>query len=231
MRDSFSCHRNFSWGRILAHSLTTLLIRFHCCDHVRQHEMFLGSSLSIYSLRFAFLVFTHSGNLQHQNVTISQQIVLNKHFSHSFADFRPFRRWSLANNSIAVALHSTEALMAGFLKSSDLGPHPHSYGGPHHPHHSHGPPLPPGMPMTSLAPFGLAHGLDAVGFPHQGMWGKYWFQILVTHIYYFYCYYYEVGIPISYLYATESVIINPYDMSRWLRKMKTKKKRFPCLFN
>ncbi|CRK89523.1 CLUMA_CG003292, isoform A [Clunio marinus] len=57
--------------------------------------------------------------------------------------------------------------MAGFLKSTDLGPHPHSYGGPHHPHHSHGPPLPPGMPMTSLAPFGLPHGLDAVGFPHQ----------------------------------------------------------------
>lgn len=69
--------------------------------------------------------------------------------------------------------------MAGFLKSSDLGPHPHSYGGPHHPHHSHGPPLPPGMPMSSLAPFGLPHGLDAVGFPHQGMWGKYCFQVLV----------------------------------------------------
>lgn len=69
--------------------------------------------------------------------------------------------------------------MAGIFKSSDLGPHPHSYGGPHHPHHSHGP-LPPGMPMTSLAPFGLPHGLDAVGFPHQGMWGKYGFQVLVT---------------------------------------------------
>lgn len=71
-----------------------------------------------------------------------------------------------------VALHSTEALMAGFLKSGDLGPHPsHGYGAPH-PHHSHHGPLPPGMPMTSLAPFGLPHGLDAVGFP-QGMWGKY----------------------------------------------------------
>ena len=72
-----------------------------------------------------------------------------------------------------MALHSTEALMAGYLKSSDLGPHAHSYGAPH-PHHSahaHGP-LPPGMPMTSL-PFGLPHGLDtSIGFP-QGMWGKY----------------------------------------------------------
>ncbi|XP_061506217.1 homeotic protein ocelliless isoform X1 [Anopheles gambiae] len=61
--------------------------------------------------------------------------------------------------------------MAGFLKSSDLGPHPHGYGSAHHPHHAHPHgPLPPGMPMTSLAPFGLPHGLDAVGFP-QGMWG------------------------------------------------------------
>ncbi|XP_055684358.1 homeotic protein ocelliless isoform X1 [Lutzomyia longipalpis] len=60
--------------------------------------------------------------------------------------------------------------MAGFLKSSDLGPHPHSYGAPH-PHHGHPHgPLPPGMPMASLAPFGLPHGLEAVGFP-QGMWG------------------------------------------------------------
>ncbi|XP_031628288.1 homeotic protein ocelliless isoform X2 [Contarinia nasturtii] len=59
--------------------------------------------------------------------------------------------------------------MAGYLKSSDLGPHAHSYGAPH-PHHSahaHGP-LPPGMPMTSL-PFGLPHGLDtSIGFP-QGV--------------------------------------------------------------
>lgn len=71
-----------------------------------------------------------------------------------------------------MALHSTEALMAGFLKSSDLGPHPHTYGTPH-PHHGHPHgPLPPGMPMASLAPFGLPHGLEAVGFP-QGMWGKY----------------------------------------------------------
>lgn len=62
--------------------------------------------------------------------------------------------------------------MAGFLKSTDLGPHgPHGYGSSHHPHHAHPHgPLPPGMPMTSLAPFGLPHGLDAVGFP-QGMWG------------------------------------------------------------
>ncbi|XP_055616111.1 homeotic protein ocelliless isoform X2 [Toxorhynchites rutilus septentrionalis] len=60
--------------------------------------------------------------------------------------------------------------MAGFLKSTDLGPHgPHGYGGSHHPHHGHPHgPLPPGMPMTSLAPFGLPHGLDAVGFP-QGV--------------------------------------------------------------
>ncbi|GAB0094376.1 homeotic protein ocelliless [Sergentomyia squamirostris] len=58
--------------------------------------------------------------------------------------------------------------MAGFLKSSDLGPHPHSYGAPH-PHHGHPHgPLPPGMPMASLAPFGLPHGLEAVGFP-QGV--------------------------------------------------------------
>jgi hypothetical protein len=84
-----------------------------------------------------------------------------------------------------VALHSTEALMAGFLKSTDLGGHPHSYGG-HHPHHSHGPPLPPGMPM-SMTPFGLPHGLDAVGFPHQGMWGKYSYSNLVSFrlLYYF----------------------------------------------
>uniref|UniRef100_A0A182MAJ1 Uncharacterized protein n=1 Tax=Anopheles culicifacies TaxID=139723 RepID=A0A182MAJ1_9DIPT len=70
-----------------------------------------------------------------------------------------------------VALHSTEALMAGFLKSSDLGPHPHGYGTAHHPHHAHPHgPLPPGMPMTSLAPFGLPHGLDAVGFPQASVW-------------------------------------------------------------
>lgn len=79
------------------------------------------------------------------------------------------------HNEAILALHSTEALMAGFLKSGDLGPHPsHGYGAPH-PHHSHHGPLPPGMPMTSLAPFGLPHGLDAVGFP-QGMWGKYSFS-------------------------------------------------------
>lgn len=69
-------------------------------------------------------------------------------------------------------------MAAGFLKSGDLGPHPHTYGGPHS-HHSvpHGP-LPPGMPMPSLGPFGLPHGLEAVGFS-QGMWGKYRFPILV----------------------------------------------------
>lgn len=67
--------------------------------------------------------------------------------------------------------------MAGYLKSSDLGPHPHSYGGGH-PHHGHAHgPLGPGMPMASLTPFGLPHGLDAVGFP-QGMWGKYWFHLV-----------------------------------------------------
>lgn len=86
------------------------------------------------------------------------------------------------NKFTVVALHSTEALMAGFLKSSDLGPHPHSYGNPHHPHHSHGPPLPPGMPM-SMTPFGLPHGLDAVGFPHQGMWGKYCVQFSILYIF------------------------------------------------
>lgn len=69
-------------------------------------------------------------------------------------------------------MHSTEAIMAGYLKSSDLGGHAHSYGPPHHGHpHAHGP-LPAGMPMASLTPFGLPHGLDAVGFP-QSMWGKY----------------------------------------------------------
>lgn len=85
----------------------------------------------------------------------------------------------IAEQSAIVALHSTEALMAGFLKSGDLGPHPsHGYGAPH-PHHSHHGPLPPGMPMTSLAPFGLPHGLDAVGFP-QGMWGKYSIFLLIV---------------------------------------------------
>lgn len=73
--------------------------------------------------------------------------------------------------------------MAGFLKSTDLGPHPHGYGTGHHPHHAHPHgPLPPGMPMTSLAPFGLPHGLDAVGFP-QGMWGKYSFLYFYSILY------------------------------------------------
>lgn len=72
--------------------------------------------------------------------------------------------------------------MAGFLKSTELGPHPHSYGATHHPHHTHPHgPLPPGMPMASLAPFGLPHGLDAVGFP-QGMWGKYSFSLLLLYL-------------------------------------------------
>ncbi len=102
--------------------------------------------------------------------------------------FHFFWNRSRGNKFIAVALHSTEALMAGFLKSTDLGAHPHSYGGPHPHHHSHGPPLPPGMPMT-MAPFGLPHGLDAVGFPHQGMWGKYCvqFSILIYFILCFHC--------------------------------------------
>lgn len=73
--------------------------------------------------------------------------------------------------TIAVALNSTEALMSGFLKS-DIPHHQLGYGGPH-PHHSHSHhgSLPPGMPMA-MTPFGLPHGLDAVGFG-QGMWGKY----------------------------------------------------------
>ncbi|KAL5277689.1 otx1 family protein [Megaselia abdita] len=59
-------------------------------------------------------------------------------------------------------------MAAGFLKSSDMSHHSHSYGGPH-PHHGvpHGP-LPPGMPGMPLGPFGLPHSLDAVGFP-QGV--------------------------------------------------------------
>lgn len=62
--------------------------------------------------------------------------------------------------------------MAGYLKSSDLGPHAHGYGAPH-PHHAHAHgALPPGMPTMTSLPFGLPHGLDSVGFP-QGMWGKY----------------------------------------------------------
>lgn len=62
--------------------------------------------------------------------------------------------------------------MAGYLKSPDLGPHPHAYGAPH-PHHAGHPhaSLGPGMPMSSLS-FGLTHGLDAVSFP-QSVWGKY----------------------------------------------------------
>lgn len=61
--------------------------------------------------------------------------------------------------------------MSGFLKS-DITHHQLGYGAPH-PHHSHPHhgPLPPGMPMA-MPPFGLPHGLDAVGFG-QGMWGKY----------------------------------------------------------
>lgn len=79
----------------------------------------------------------------------------------------------------AVALNS-EALMSGFLKSADIAAHHQlGYGAPH-PHHSHPHgPLPPGMPMTSLGPFGLPHGLDGVGFG-QGMWGKYQIFFLTT---------------------------------------------------
>lgn len=76
-------------------------------------------------------------------------------------------------NSVTLALHHTEALMAGYLKSQDLGhQHPHAYGAPH-PHHAGHPhaSLGPGMPMSSLS-FGLTHGLDAVSFP-QSVWGKY----------------------------------------------------------
>lgn len=60
--------------------------------------------------------------------------------------------------------------MAGYLRSSDLGSHPHEYGAshPHHAGHSHTS-LGPGMPMSSL-PFGFTHGLDAVSFP-KGVWG------------------------------------------------------------
>lgn len=86
------------------------------------------------------------------------------------------RRSSVADDGFAVAaLNSTEALMSGFLKS-DISAH-HQLGGygaphPHHSHSHHGA-LPPGMPMA-MTPFGLPHGLDAVGFG-QGMWGKYSF--------------------------------------------------------
>lgn len=84
------------------------------------------------------------------------------------------------NPLAAVALHSSEALMAGFLSGGELGAHPHSYGGPH-PHHGrpHGP-LGPGMPMASLTPFGIPHSLEGVGFP-QGMWGKY--SIFINYIF------------------------------------------------
>lgn len=64
--------------------------------------------------------------------------------------------------------------MAGYLKSAEMGAHPHGAYGPPHAHHSahaHGP-LPPGMSSMASLPFGLPHGLDSVGFP-QGMWGKF----------------------------------------------------------
>ncbi|XP_018334395.1 homeotic protein ocelliless isoform X2 [Agrilus planipennis] len=51
--------------------------------------------------------------------------------------------------------------MAGYLKSSAAGPHPHG----HFPgHHS----LSSGIPMPALTPFGLPHSLDPVTFP-QGV--------------------------------------------------------------
>lgn len=77
-----------------------------------------------------------------------------------------------------MALHQEALMAAGFLKSSDMSHHSHSYGGPH-PHHGPHGPLPPGMPGMPLGPFGLPHSLDAVGFP-QGMWGKYSFLLLIT---------------------------------------------------
>ncbi|XP_037026699.1 homeotic protein ocelliless isoform X2 [Bradysia coprophila] len=57
-----------------------------------------------------------------------------------------------------MALNSTEALMSGFLKSSEI-PHHHLAYGAAHSHHSSQ--LPPGMPMTM--PFSLPHGLDGFG--------------------------------------------------------------------
>lgn len=73
--------------------------------------------------------------------------------------------------------------MAGYLKSSDLGPHPHEYGAPH-PHHHHAghlhTSLGHGMPMSSL-PFGLTHGLDAASFP-QSVWGKYETSISILKV-------------------------------------------------
>lgn len=68
-----------------------------------------------------------------------------------------------------MALNTTEALMSGFLKSSDI-PHHHLAYGAAHSHHSSQ--LPPGMPMTM--PFSLPHGLDGFG---QGVWGNYCFLI------------------------------------------------------
>lgn len=70
----------------------------------------------------------------------------------------------------AMALNTTEALMSGFLKSSDI-PHHHLAYGAAHSHHSSQ--LPPGMPMTM--PFSLPHGLDGFG---QGVWGNYFFYYL-----------------------------------------------------
>lgn len=63
--------------------------------------------------------------------------------------------------------------MANYLKSADLGGHPHGGYAPPHAHHGghgHGA-LPPGMPGMAGLPFGLPPGLEGVGFP-QGMWGK-----------------------------------------------------------
>jgi hypothetical protein len=172
--------------------------------HRVEDPLSLCASFSIVGIMYQNIVFSlsaakncNAGNLYclPSRVTCRKQITQKTHSFSPFLSCRSLGGRATPSGKInslevnyeerhlsAVALHSTEALMAGFLKSSDLGGHPHGYGAPHHPHHSHGPPLPPGMPM-SMTPFGLPHGLDAVGFPHQGMWGKYCFQfsILTTH--------------------------------------------------
>lgn len=132
------------------------LIWFHLCVALRVHL-----NGRFYRISFELNTFIKWNHL---------------HFSHSFNNFCFFSfHFIFSNysiNSVTLALHHTEALMAGYLKSPDLGPHPHAYGAPH-PHHGghpHGP-LAPGMPMSTLS-FGLSHGLDAVSFP-QSVWGKY----------------------------------------------------------
>lgn len=80
--------------------------------------------------------------------------------------------------------------MANYLKSADLGGHPHGGYAPPHAHHGahgHGA-LPPGMPGMAGLPFGLPPGLEGVGFP-QGMWGKFschnWFSYAFAWSYIF----------------------------------------------